>query len=120
MPRGLLRLTLYPGPTAIPATAGTSQGSHDSEGSARHFRDEIICLTDIQEAGAIRGRIADLEASILDLKNQHRYDQREVNKMHAKEIADADRRLAETKHHAHEQEVELKRLLRASESESTA
>ena len=108
------------GLSAAAATAGTSQGSHDSEGSARHFRDEIICLTDIQEAGAIRGRIADLEASILDLKNQHRYDQREVNKRHAKEIADADRRLAETKHHAHEQEVELKRLLRASESESTA
>ena len=77
-------------------------------------------MTDIQDVSAIAGRIADLEASLLDLKNQHTYDLAEMLKKHAEEVKAADQLLAETKHHAHEQEVELKRLLRASESEATA
>ena len=70
--------------------SSVSRQNQDSECTARKFLDEIICLTDIQEASAIKGRIADLEASILDLKNQHRYDQREIAKKHADEVAAAE------------------------------
>ena len=98
----------------------TKSAATNAATSTRPYLDEIICLTDTQEQDALQGRIADLEASIIDIQGTYRYEKRETTKKHQQLMQDADQKLANTKRMAHEEEVELKRLLRASESEGTA
>ena len=102
------------------SSSSTSSSSYNAATGTRPYLDEIICLTDIQEQEAIQGRIADLEASIIDIQGTWRYEKRETLKKHNIMVHDADVKLAQEKKLSHEQEIELKRLLRASESEGKA
>ena len=102
------------------ASSSRSSRMESAATSARPFLDEILCLTDTQEQEAIQGKIMDLDATIVDLKGTFRFEKREFEKEKAKMILNADQTLANEKRMGHEMEIELKRLLRASESEGRA
>jgi hypothetical protein len=102
--------------------SSTSRSSRieSSATSTRPYLDEIICLTDTQDHAAFQGKIMDLEATIIDIKSTYRFEKREALKEREKIVRQADSKLANEKKMAHEMEIELKRLLKASESEGRA